>query len=364
MEIGIIGLPQSGKTTIFNAATRGLAQVASYASAPNIGVAKVPDQRLDILTEIFDPKKTISAEITYVDIPASPEGLGKNQGISGEYLNMLQRSDALLLVVRAFDNPAVPHILDSIDPSRDIENLMYELTFVDLEILDRRISRISDGLKSAGGTDREILNREMQFLHTLKSELEQGTHIRDRAMSEAESRLLSGFQLLTGKPLIVVVNVDEEQLGEVSQIESELDNEVAGDKVRVAVLCGELEMDLAQMDETEDMEFRESLGIVLESGLKKMIRLSYSVLDLISFLTVGEDEVRAWPITRGTVAQKAAGKIHTDLERGFIRGEVVSYKDLRECGSLSDARKKGLLRQEGKEYVVRDGDIMHVLFNI
>jgi GTP-binding protein YchF len=364
MEIAIIGLPQSGKTTVFNAATRGAAQVAAYANKPNIGVAKVPDQRLDVLDGIFRPRRKVSAEVTYVDIPAAPEGLGKTQGISGEYLNLLQRADALLIVARAFEDPSVPHVADSIDAFRDIDTMLYELTFADLEILERRLARVADSFKGARVSERDALNKEQASLQRIKSALEAGTHVRDQGVTDDERRLLAGFQLLMAKPLLIVVNVGEDQLADIPEIEQRLSSEVETPRIRTAALCGKLEMELAQMEPAEEAEFRQSLGVTGESGLSRMIRLSYEALDLISFLTVGDDEVRAWPITRGTVAVKAAGKIHSDLERGFIRGEVVSYEDLTKCGSLAEARKHGVLRQEGKTYVVKDGDIMHVLFNV
>ena len=366
MEIGIIGLPQSGKTTIFNAATRGSAEVVAYANKPNIGVAKVPDGRLDVLEGMFHPKRTVYAEVTYVDIPAAPEGLGKTQGISGEYLNFLQRADALLIVARAFEDPSVVHVSESLDAFRDIDSMLYELTFADLEILERRLSRVADGFKGARGSERDALTREQTTLDRIKSELEDGTHVRDQSVTEDEERLLSGFQLLTSKPLIVVVNAGEDQLDQIPDMEARLASEVGGANIKTAALCGKLEMELSQMgqNEEEETEFRATMGVAGESGLNRMIILSYSALNLISFLTVGEDECRAWPITRGMHAQKAAGKIHTDLERGFIRGEVVTYDDLCSCGTLAEARKMGVLRQEGKTYTVQDGDVMNILFNV
>jgi GTP-binding protein YchF len=366
MEIAIIGLPQCGKTTIFNAATRGSAEVVAYANKPNIGVAKVPDVRLDVLEGMFKPKRTVYAEVTYLDIPAAPEGLGKSQGISGEYLNFLQRADALLIVARAFEDPSVVHMSDTLDAFRDIDTMLYELTFADLEILERRLKRVEDGFKGARGTDRDALTKEQTTLERIKTELEGGMHVRDQTVTDDEKRLLSGFQLLTSKPLIVVVNAGEDQLDQIAEMETRLASDVEGSDIKAAALCGKLEMEFAQMgqDEDEEIEFRESMGVTGESGLNRMIRLSYAALNLISFLTVGEDECRAWPITLGMAAQQAAGKIHTDLERGFIRGEVVSYDDLCEVGTLAEARKKGVLRQEGKTYTVQDGDIMNILFNV
>ena len=364
MEITIIGLPQSGKTTIFNAATRGSAQVATFANRMNLGAAKVPDDRLDVLNGIFNPKRKINAEVTYADLPAAPDGLGKTQSIGGEYLNTLQRADAILMVARAFEDPSVPHVADSIDAFRDIDTLLFELTISDLDILERRLTRVAESFKGAKTAEREALNKERETLSRVRDSLEEGVHVRDQSLTEDELRLLSGFQMLTSKPLIVVINVGEDQLDKIPAIEARLADEVQTERIRTAALCGKLEMELAQMDAEDENEFRESLGVVGESGLSRVINLCYEALDLISFMTVGDEEVRAWPIERGTPAVKAAGKIHSDLERGFIRGEVVTYENMVSCRTLAEARKNGVLRQEGKTYIVQDGDIMHVLFNV
>jgi hypothetical protein len=363
MDIGIIGLPQSGKTTIFNAVTRGNAAVVAYGNKPNIGVAKVPDERLDVLDDLFKPRRRVPAEVTYIDVPAAPEGLGKTRGISGEFLNQLQRVDALLIVARAFEDPSVPHVLDSIDPYRDIETMMYEMTFADLEILDRRLARITEGFKSARAGQRDELVKEQGFLTRLKTELESGTPVRDQTLDADQTRLIEGFQLLTSKPVIIAVNVGEGQLPEIPGIEERLSTTVKGEYIRTAALGGSLEMDLAQMEPEDEAEFRASMEAG-EAGLNRMIRLCYDVLGLITFFTVGEDEDRAWTITKGTTAVKGAGRIHTDLERGFIRAEVVAYDDLVKCRTLAEARKQGVLRQEGRNYMVKDGDIMHILFNV
>ena len=364
MEITIIGLPQSGKTTIFNAATRGSAQVATFANRMNLGAAKVPDDRLDVLNGIFNPKRKVNAEVTYADLPAAPEGLGKTQSIGGEYLNTLQRADAILMVARAFEDPSVPHVADSIDAFRDIDTLLFELTISDLDILERRLRRVTESFKGAKSTERDALNKEQDTLSRVRDSLEAGVHVRDQSLTADELRLLSGFQMLTAKPLVVVVNAGEDQLDRISAFEARLADEVQTERIRTAALCGKLEMELAQMDAEDENEFRESLGVVGESGLSRVINLCYEALDFISFMTVGDDEVRAWPIERGTPAVKAAGKIHSDLERGFIRGEVVTYENMVSCRTLAEARKNGVLRQEGKSYIVQDGDIMHVLFNV
>ncbi len=366
MDIGIIGLPRSGKTTIFNAVTRGRAQTAAHADTrgkPNVGVAKVPDPRLDMLYQMFKPRRKVQAEVTYIDVPAAPEGLGKTRGISGEFLNNLQRADAILIVARAFQDPAVEHIQGSVDSFRDIETMLYELTFSDLGILERRLTRLLERSKGARAHERDAISREQDLLDRVKQDLESGVRISEQKLSEEEARLLEGFQLLTAKPLIIVANVGEEQLQEVPAMEARLEATFHGPRVRTAALCGILEMELAQMEPAEEKEFRESMGLG-ESGLDRMVRLSYDVLGLINFFTVGEDEVRAWPIARGTPAVRAAGKVHSDMERGFIRAEVVSYDALMACGSMAEARRRGLLRQEGKSYIVNDGDIITFLFNV
>ena len=365
MQITIIGLPYSGKTTIFNAATRGSAQVAQYTSAsrPNIGVAKVPDARLDTLTEIYRPTKTTPAEITYVDLPAAPEGLGKTRGVSGVYLNQLQSADALAIVARSFEDPSVPDGGDGVDAFRDIETMLYELTFADLEILDRRIERIDQNSKGARSGERDALMRERALMSGLKEGLESGVPVRNQKLSPDEHRRVNEFQFLTAKPVIVVVNAGEDQAEEIDEIQSRLDSEVEESGVLTSVLIGSLEMELGQMSAEDEAEFRESLGVG-ESGLDRMVRLSYGALDLITFFTGGPKDVRAWTIRNGDSAERAAGAIHSDMERGFIRAEVVTYEDLARYGSEAESRRQGVLRQEGKSYVVKDGDVVHVLFNV
>ena len=364
MEITILGLPQSGKTTVFNAVTRGNAQVSAYSNKPNIGVAKVPDDRLILLSDLFKPERTVQAEVTYTDLPVAPQGLGKTQGISGEYLNMLQRSDALVLVIRDFEDPSVPSFGDSVDSEADLNTMFYELVFADLEIVGRRIDKLESNKKGLKAQQLDEANYELDFLSKLKQKLEEGDGLWDYQYTDKDMKFLSGFQLLTVKPLIVVINIGEENIGNETIIEDKLSATFSKSKMITTCISGKTEMDLSQMDEAEEKEFRDSLGLQTESGLSRMLRLSYGALDLISFITVGEDEVRAWPITKGTSALKASGKIHSDLERGFIRAEVISYEDMKECRTLAVGRDRGLLRQEGKDYIVDDGEIMHVLFNV
>ncbi len=363
MEIGIIGLPRAGKTTLFNGLTKGNAAVAGYSDKPNIGVAKVPDERLENLATMYNPERVVPAEILYTDLPPPPEGFGETRGISGEYLNALQTVDALLVVVRAFEQSSVSHIDSTVNPARDADNMLMELIFADLEILGRRLTLIEDSFKGTKPQERESLIREQDLLNRIKESLDDSVPLKDQLLQPDEMASLSGFGFLSIKPVILVVNVDEHQLKEKEILGNEFYDAVSSKQVRTAVICAELEMGLAQMTPQEEKEFREGLGAG-ESSLSQIVRLSYNLVDQISFFTVGEDEVRAWEIKRKTVAQEAAGKIHSDLERGFIRAEVISHKNLLECGGLQQARKLGLLRQEGKEYILQDGDIMHVLFNI
>ena len=366
MQVGIVGLPRSGKTTVFNAVTKGRAQVAAYASPrdkPNVGVAKVPDDRLSRLADVFSPRRMVPAEISYVDIPAPPEGLGETRGIGGEYLSYLERTDVLLAVARAFDDSSVGHIDETIDPFRDVETMLLELSYADLEILERRLARLADGFKGAKPPEREVLARERSLLEQLKGDLVSGTAVRNRSLTQDEARTLEGFQFLTAKPLIIVINAGEGQMSETPTLEARLSSAFEGPRVAGGVLCGKLEMELAQMEPDEEEEFRESLGAG-ESGLERVTRLSYEVGELITFFTGNPNEVRAWPVPRGTTALKAAGKVHSDFERGFIRAEVVKFENLAACGSIAEARRRGVLRQEGKGYVVADGDILNILFSV
>ena len=361
MQIAIIGLPYSGKTTIFNAATRGAASVGGYSDRANVGVAKVPDARLAALAEIYRPRKVTPAEITYLDIPAAPAGLGGSAGISGEYLNRLQTADAVAVVARAFEDPSVPDGGDGVDAARDLETMLYELAFADLAILERGLERIERDSKGAKGGDRDW---EKDLLAKLRDGLESGIAIRDQSLTNSEAARAAEFQFLTAKPTIAVINAGESRMDAADDVRASIEESVdalAG--VRSAILFGGLEMELAQMPAADEAEFRESLGAG-ESGLERMVRLSYGALDRITFFTGGPKEVRAWTVARGDSAPRAAGRIHSDMERGFIRAEVVGFDDLTACGSETEARKRGLMRQEGKSYTVSDGDVMHILFNV
>lgn len=366
MHIALIGLPSSGKTTVFNAVTGGAAEVASYGgvySKPNIGIAKVRDPRLTKLYDIYAPERVVQAEVAYVDFPIRADGKGDSRGISGEYLNQLQRADILTVVVRAFEDPAVAHIDETVDVVRDVERMLDELLLVDLQILERRLERLSEGSKGAKAVERDAIDREARLLTRLMSDLESGTPLRDQAISDEEQRLLQGYELLSAKPLVAVANIGEDQVADSDEIESKLKEAVQGSAVRLATLCGTLEVELAQVDAEDEAEFRQSLGLG-ESGLDRMVELAYEASNTITFFTAASNELRAWPLERGTAAQQAAGGIHTDMERGFIRAEVVSYDDLIGCGSEAEARKRGLLRSQGKSYEIADGDVVNFLFNV
>jgi ribosome-binding ATPase len=366
INIGIIGLPQSGKTTVFNALTGGKADTTSHAQdglAPHIGVVKVPEPRLWVLNDMFHPAKVVPVEAKYLDISASVKGLAQDKGFGGRLLNQLSAVDTIFGVVRAFKDDSVPHPQVTLDVGRDIGTLNLELVFSDLAIIERRLEKLEDSLKAAKPQDRPVIQQEKEILLHIKAELESDKAIRELELEPSAVKIINNYQLLTAKPLLVVVNIGEEQLSQAVAMEAELNTKYARKNSRIIALCGKLDMELAYMEENEAKEFRKDYGLK-ESGLESAIKASYELSDMISFFTVGEDEVRAWPIRRGLNAQKAAGKIHSDFEKGFIRAECIGYETLISCGSLAEARKKGLLRLEGKEYIVKDGDILTFLFNV
>ncbi len=366
VNIGIIGLAKSGRTTIFNALTKGKADTRSYIQeglAPHIGIAKVPEPRLKILADLLHPKRVVPAEATYVDIGASVKGLAKDTGIGGQLLTQLSNVDALINVARAFVDESIPHIEGSLDIERDIATMNLELAFSDLAIMERRLERIDISLKGAKQPERQVLLHEQEMLTRIKTDLEKEVPTRELSLTTDEARTIANYQFLTAKPLLIVVNIGEEQLSQAGALEADLNSRYSRPKCRVITLCGKLEMELAQLDNSAAEELRTGFGLK-ESGLDRVIKLSYELLGLISFFTIVSGEVKAWSIPSGTNAHKAAGKIHSDMERGFIRAEVISYDDLVKCGSLSEARKKGLLRLEGKNYIVQDGDVITFLFNV
>jgi GTP-binding protein YchF len=363
MDLGIIGFQRSGKTTIFNAVTKGNAQTGSYGAGvqPNIGVVKVPDERLDKLAKIFDPKKFTLADIRYIDFPG--EAFSSGQGPPSQFLAQLARCDALIHVVRSFQDETVPHPQGSVDAMRDAAAMDLELAFADAAFIERRLERIEAESRSMKAAEREGVERQVILLKRMKAGLEADTPLRGQTLDEEEARMLANYQFLTDKPLLIVVNIDEGDVTRTAEIEADFGAKFVGAHTAAAAISGKIEADLARMSDAEAVEFRGDLGIK-EAGLDRMIRMSYELTGLISFFTVGPDECRAWNVARGSAAPAAAGKIHTDLERGFIRAEVVRWDELLAGGSIAEARKHGHLRQEGKNYIVQDGDCLNILFNV
>ncbi len=364
----IIGLPSAGKTTVFNALTRAEAATGTFGSGadePNLATVKVPDPRLDRLTELFRPQSRVPAVVQYLDVAGIAKGIAE-KGMSGQLLGHLAQADALVHVVRAFGDPDVPHAEERVDPLRDIETMNLELTFSDLALIEKRIPRIESQLPKLRGKEKELLERELVLMQKLRSSLESDLPIRQvfDDFNEDDMRLLRGFGFLTGKPLLILINLGEDQLGESSQnLISEARQRFSAPGVAIETLAGKIEMEIGQLDEADSSIFMADLGIE-ESGLDRVIRASFALLGLIPFFTVGPDECRAWTIRRGATAVEAAGEIHTDIQRGFIRAEVVSYEDMIAASALVEARKAGTLRREGKAYVVADGDVINFLFNV
>jgi GTP-binding protein YchF len=362
MQIGIVGLPNSTKTTIFNALTKSQAETAAFSRGQvetNTAIVQVPDARIGRLSTMFQPAKTTYARIQYNDIAGLKAGISKEGGISGSLLNALSQNDALLHVVRAFEDDNVPHPEGDVHPARDLAALDFEFLFSDLAIVERRMERLAHDLARRGEyASRQGDQTELDLLRRIKENLEQEIPIRDILLTVEEEKQLRGYQPLTAKPVLVVLNVGDEGVDDPARY-------VTYHHRRADVIClrGALEMEIAQLDEAEAESFLDEYGIA-EPGLKRMIRLSYDLLGLQSFFTVGEDEVRAWTVAKGATAVEAAGAIHSDLARGFIRAEVVAYEDLLAAGSLAEARKRGELRLEGKGYVVQDGDILNIRFNV
>ena len=365
MKLGIVGLPNVGKSTLFNSLTKAGAESANYPFCtidPNVGVVPVPDERLQLLGDFYHSKKVTPAVIEFVDIAGLVKGASKGEGLGNQFLANIREVDAIVHVVRCFEDENVIHVDGNINPLRDIETIDLELIFADLEVLERRIAKTTKTARM----DKEAA-KELEFQQRLKKLLEDG---KDASLieleNEDEEKWFAEYNLLTGKPVIYAANVSEDDLtddgasnehvAKVREFAKEHDSEVF-------VICAQIEEEISELEDDEKKMFLEDLGLK-ESGLEKLVRASYRLLGLMSFLTAGEDETRAWTIRLGTKAPQAAGKIHTDFERGFIKAEVVNYQDLLDCGSYAGAREKGLVRMEGKDYVVRDGDVILFRFNV
>ena len=365
MKLGIVGLPNVGKSTLFNSLTKAGAESANYPFCtidPNVGVVAVPDERLDKLAELYHSAKITPAVIEFVDIAGLVKGASKGEGLGNQFLANIREVDAIVHVVRCFDDTNIIHVEGSVDPIRDIETINLELIFSDLEILERRYSKVA----KLANNDKSA-RKEKEMLERLKAHLEDGKLAKSfEPEDEDEEGFLAEYNLLTAKPVIFAANVKDEDLvddGNSNPYVAKVREYAAGEGSEVFVVCAQIEQEISELDDDEKAMFMEDLGIK-SSGLDKLIKASYSLLGLMSYLTAGETEARAWTIKKGTKAPQAAGKIHTDFERGFIRAEVVNYQDLLDCGSYTAAKEKGLVGLEGKEYVVQDGDVILFRFNV
>lgn len=362
MKIGLIGLPSTGKTSLFNLLTGSEIEVSEFSTGKieaNIGIAKIPDERLDFLKEMYKPKKTTHATIEVIDVPGLVRGSSSGKGVGNQFLENIRKTDVLVHVIRAFDNEHVLHTDGSVDPMRDVETINMELLFADLAVIENRIGRIETSKKV---TKENLV--ELEVLKKCRDGLEEGLLLHNIQLEDHERELLRTFSFLSEQPMIMVANIDEDQLTSGTYPGKDAMKALADERGTPLIeICVKTELEINKLEDEDRLLFIEELGIK-ESGIDLLSKTAYDYLGLVSFLTAGEDEVRAWPIRKGTIAKNAAGKIHSDIEKGFIRAEVCRFKDLKEYGSMHKAKEKGLVTLEGKEYIVQDGDIINFRFNV